>query len=267
MLKEFFEKRKIEYFGVLDYDDCPVTFPELMAREDFTPRSVILFLVPYYTGKTENISIYAQSYDYHIIIKMICKELEALLKEHFPDAKMKGYGDHSPIAECQSAAMADLGVMGENMLLINEKYGSYVFIGDLISDIDPTSLGAKAPKTVGKCIGCNRCKTACPTGILRGESIPCLSAITQRKGELSGWEMDLMRKVGTAWGCDECQKVCPYNENPIPTPLDFFYEDRIPCLTRERLASLDKSELARRAFSWRGRRTVERNLDIIFDGK
>ena len=112
---------------------------------------------------------------------------------------------------------------------------------------------------------CGACKRACPAGILRGEGEDCLSAITQKKGELSDSEISLMIKFNTAWGCDLCQISCPHNKNPEKTPLEFFYRDRIDHLTRPLLDAMSKDEFKSRAFAWRGRKTVERNLDILLD--
>ena len=76
-----------------------------------------------------------------------------------------------------------------------------------------------------------------------------------------------MRKYNTAWGCDECQSSCPYNREPEKTPVTFFYRDRISELSRELLDSMDKAAFEKRAFAWRGRKTVERNLDILKNEK
>ena len=88
-------------------------------------------------------------------------------------------------------------------------------------------------------------------------------AITQRKGELTESEADLMRKYNTVWGCDLCQSACPYNRDPVKTPIEFFHRDRIQNLTRDTLDAMDKPTFLKRAFAWRGRKTVERNLDIV----
>ena len=104
---------------------------------------------------------------------------------------------------------------------------------------------------------------ACPTGVLRGEGDDCLSAITQRKGELTEREIELMRKNNTLWGCDICQSVCPHNKFPVSTPIDFFYEERIDELTSKVLESLDDESFSKRAFAWRGRKTVERNIGYL----
>ena len=263
LLRSYFASVGVEYYAVLPYAECKEINANIMEREDFVPRSVIVYLLPYYTGETVNISRYAASLDYHLALRECADGLVAALGEVAPDAHFKGYGDHSPISEVSAALVAGLGAIGDNGLILNEKYGSYVFIGDIVTDIEPELLGAIHPCEVKTCLHCGACKRACPTGILRGEGDDCLSAITQRKGELTASEMDMMRRYNTAWGCDICQSVCPYNRDPRITPIEFFHRDRISELTRDKLEAMDKATFNRRAFAWRGRRTVERNLDIL----
>ena len=263
MLRKLFDEEKIEYFSVLDYASCREISRDIMAREPFIPRSVILFLIPYYVSVPQNLSIYAASLDYHIYIREVTGRLISALKEKFPHANFKGYGDHSPIDERDAALKGGLGILGDSGLLINEKYGTFIFIGDIITDVDASMLGGAVDLEVKTCIHCGACKKACPTGILCACSDSCLSAITQKKGELSEEEVDLMRKFNTVWGCDLCQSSCPHNKEPKITPLAFFREDRITRLTRERLDGMSKAEFNERAFAWRGRKTVERNLDLL----
>lgn len=263
IIKDYFTSQNIEYYAVLDYASCRQINRSIMEREDFEPKSVIVYLLPYYTGETVNISRYAASLDYHLALREYSEGLITALLAARPEARAKGYGDHSPIDEVGAALISGLGIVGDNGLTINEKYGSYVFIGDVVTDIPAEELGATEICDVKRCMHCGACKRACPTGILRSEGDDCLSAITQRKGELTDSECDLMRKYNTVWGCDLCQSACPYNKEPKITPLEFFHRERITELTREILDAMDKSSFMRRAFSWRGRKTVERNLDIL----
>ena len=262
-MQEYFASIGIEYFSVLSYTDCLEINKGIIDREAFTPRSVVIYLLPYYSGDGVNLSRYATSLDYHLAIREINAGLIELLLKHFPSARVKGYGDHSPIAERYAALLAGLGIAGDNGLIINEKYGSYVFIADVITDIEPSLLGSTDVLPIQRCEGCGACKRACPTGILRGEGDDCLSAITQRKGELNEEEKQLMRDYNTLWGCDVCQSVCPHNKNPRITPVEFFHLDRIDKLTSEKLSSMSDEEFSRRAFAWRKRKTVERNIDIL----
>lgn len=262
-LHEYLNGEKIEYFAVLDYADCREVNPALNLRGGFTPRSVILYLVPYYAGETENLSRYAASLDYHIILRKIGEGIVSILREVYPNAGAKCYGDHSPIAECHAAATAGLGIIGDNGLLINEKYGSYVFVGDVVTDVPPEALSALKPHPVSGCMHCGACKRACPTGILGGCGEVCLSALTQRKGELSAGEKLLIKENNTAWGCDICQSSCPYNKAPKTTPVSFFFEERTPKITYEMISDMPKSEFSRRAYAWRGKSPLLRNLAIL----
>lgn len=263
LIRNYFTSLMIKHYAVLSYGDCKEINPSIMEREEFTPKSVIIFLMPYYTGDTVNISRYAASLDYHLALKEVTDGLISAIKEYRPDARAKGYGDHSPINEVHAALIAGLGIIGDNGLLINEEYGSYIFIGDVITDVDPDALGAVLPAAVRECHHCSACKRACPTGILRSEGDDCLSAITQRKGELAENEVELMRKNNTVWGCDMCQSVCPYNKTPKITPISFFHKERIELLDSATLSAMDKETFRKRAFAWRGRKTVERNLELL----
>ncbi len=262
-LSKFFSENDIEYYSVLDYAECHEINPHLIEREPFTPRSVIMFVIPYYAGEADNLSRYAAAKDYHLFIRSFTAKLCVLLSELYPGCFCRGYGDHSPIDERHAALLCGLGMLGDNGLIINEKYGSYIFIGDVITDIPAFELGYRGACEIKHCNHCGACSRACPTGILRGDGTDCLSAITQRKGELTDNEVSLMRKFNTVWGCDECQSACPFNMKPVITPIAFFREDRIERLTSEYLSSLSKDEFSLRAFAWRGRKTVERNLKLL----
>lgn len=260
-IREFFKNEKIEYYSALAYENVFEVNQRLRERNGIDAKSVIIFLLPYYTAEAENLSRYAISLDYHLIIKDVTSRLCALLAELFPGCKAIGFGDHSPIDERGAALAAGLGILGDNGLIINKKYGSYVFVADVITDILPERLGALKPLPVSRCEGCGICKANCPTGILRGEGSECLSAITQKKGALSEEEIKMMLKCNTVWGCDLCQSSCPHNREPQKTPLEFFYNSRITELTSELLDAMSEDEFSKRAYAWRGKKTIKRNLE------
>ena len=262
-IERFFDEEKIEYFAALDYSDVFEINHGLIERNNLNARSLIVFLLPYYVGGSVNLSEYSASLDYHIIIKDVTARLITRLESIYPENKFVGFGDHSPIDERGAALAAGLGILGENGLIINEKYGTYVFIADVISDLPPDELGAIKPHPVLKCEGCGACLAACPTGILRGDACECLSAITQRKGELTQQEVSLMRKYNTVWGCDICQTACPHNRGVSATPLEFFKKERIELLTSEILNNMSDEDFNSRAFAWRKRQTIERNLKLL----
>jgi epoxyqueuosine reductase QueG len=99
----------------------------------------------------------------------------------------------------------------------------------------------------------------------------CMSAITQKKGELGDSEENLIRKYKCAWGCDICQDVCPITvrqkmSGEIYTSVPFFCESITPHLTPEAVSSMSEAEFEQRAYSWRGRGVILRNLFLTEGG-
>ena len=262
-LNEIFLKSGIEYASALKYEDCREINPGLIKKLGFIPRSVIMFLLPYFVSIPQNFSAYASSVDYHILLNKIGEEILLELKKLYPENQFAIFGDHSPIDERKAAATCGLGIIGDNGLLINEKYGSYVFIGEFISDLEGESLGEIKREEIKYCEHCGKCKNACPTAALSNCENACLSAITQKKGELSEEEVSLMLSQNTVWGCDACQRACPYNSAPAFTPVSSFYTDRIDALSSADIERMSDEEFASRAFSWRGRNTILRNLKYL----
>lgn len=269
MYRDFLRQNGVLQYASLPFSECRVTKPYLVEKiKGFVPQSVLMLLIPYYAGEAENLSVYAASRDYHLFMKDLLSGLSNALASEFRGYSFYGFSDHSPIDEREAASKAGLGVIGENGLLITERYSSFVFIAEIVSDIFPEALGTVSVFEVRHCFGCGACKKACPTGILRGEGDACLSALTQKKGALTEAEADIIKKCGSAWGCDVCQNVCPYTEKAkrsgsIMTEIPFFYEKRIERLTLDGVCGMTDEEFDERAFSWRGRATLLRNLEIL----
>lgn len=223
-------------------------------------KSVIVYLFPYYLGegnyKNINLSKYAVSEDYHIICGEYLKKAAAELSLLYPQNSFSCFCDNSPIDEVKAACLAALGVKGENSLFINEEYGSFCFIGEIVTDLElPCENGE-----IKGCIKCGKCKSTCINNALCNGSVEkerCLSSITQKKGELTAEEEALIRKNGCVWGCDICQNVCPMNENIKATPIPEFYKNAKANYEGE----ADYNE--KRAFSWRKAEVINRNLKIL----
>ena len=160
-------------------------------------------------------------------------------------------------------------MIGDNYMLINEKYGSFVFIAEIFSTIPAEKLGFSGEiGEIRTCMHCGACKKACPMII---DGMECLSALTQKKGKLTDDETAYLQKYGSAWGCDLCQLACPLTKKAIAadieTPLDFFRKNRISTLTVENLNAMTDEEFKKRAFSWRGKAPLLRNLEILYGKK
>lgn len=263
-LSKFFEKKRIDCWGTIPLDACTVRKPYLLERAGITHGTVILVAVPYYTeacaDPARNISAYAVSRDYHAFFEAFYAEALAELRARFPENRFAGFSDHSPIDEVEAAARIGLGVIGKNHLLLTEKYSSYIFLGELVTDaILPCKVGE-----IEVCEGCGLCMKQCPASDCGG----CLSALTQKKGALSDDEQAAILRYGSAWGCDICQEVCPHTKRAIAcgsifTPIPFFREQTLACLTSEALDGMSDEVFAKRAYAWRGRETVRRNLLLL----
>ncbi len=222
-------------------------------------QTVISILFPYYLGeeyyKNSNVSRYAVSEDYHLITGRIINEIKDNLSEAFPGNIFEAFVDNSPLPEVRCAVNAGLGVMGINNLFISPVYGSWVFLGEIVTDryFEPSDVKPSL------CVGCMECVGACPVNAITGKEIikeKCLSFLSQKKGELDEETKGLIEKTGCAWGCDICQKVCPYNKNAEITPIKEFFDTARPFVTED-------TEIENRAFSWRGKAVIDRNLRII----
>ena len=252
----------------MSFDACRVINTRLMEKLTFKPRTVVLFLIPYYAKETENISRYASCGDYHYFASNFFRLNTPFLQFQSNGYHFAGFCDHSPIDERHAAATAGLGIIGDNGLLINETYGSFVFIAEWITDAPLDLFSYVEPRNVETCEHCGACVRACPSGNLPQFSKKnCVSAITQKKSDLTEKERELLRKNGSVWGCDACQIVCPHNrkviEEGLRTPVLFFNCSHIPCMTSEILARMTDEEFSLRPYSYRKREVLERNLKIL----
>ena len=260
ILDEFFAREKIAFYRELAAADLLVFDREKYRRieeEIGGVESAVIFLIPYYTGqKTTNLSIYAQPRDYHWYLRELCGRLQSYLMEKQADLPFMGFTDTAPISERDAALKAGLGFLGENGLVLNEVYGSLFFIGEFFL---ARAQSPAAPAEKKTCPRCGRCKAACPTGaILDPERKRCLSLLSQKK-DLTPDEKALVDAAPCKWGCDLCQNVCPFNENAALSPIPFFQTDLVERLDREAVEA-PKDAFRQRAYAWRGRNVLRRNL-------
>lgn len=254
-LQREFEKFNIDVFGICSAKP----YNEIMGT-DYSVCIVALF--PYYMGYHEesNISIYTHGRDYHLVTRDVLTSVAETLS-------LKDYRIHSdtgPEIERTLCVNAGLAFRGKNGMCINSKYGSYFFIGYIVCS---ESFPISTPGT-GECFNCGRCISACPGGAISDvvDVSRCLSDITQKKGELTPWEQDLIKQNKTVFGCDVCQRVCPHNADVPITPIKEFKENIITRIDIEDIQNLSQRQFAKlygdRAFAWRGKKVIERNLEL-----
>jgi len=268
-LSNFFLERGIDLFAPISLSDCLVIKPYLLEKQGISDGTAIMIAVPYFSkeclDENRNVSCYAVSRDYHGFFRNLFDTILPLLRERFPEKRFAGFADHSPIAEVDAASRAGLGIIGKNHLLITEKYASFVFLACLVTDaILPCSTSQ-----VSYCENCGKCVLACPT---KTSIDGCLSALTQKKGVLTDAEEKIILQHRSVWGCDICQLSCPHTQRAIRndsiySPIPYFNENNIPNLTLSVLDQMTDEEFLSRAYAWRGRETVRRNLMLMSERK
>lgn len=234
-------------------------------------KGIFIAAFPYYAGpRPGNLSLYARGEDYHQAITRrlsgVCQALEA----GYPERRFVPGVDNSPLPEREIARLAGLGIQGRNGLVILPPYGSWIFLGTILTDLPLPSAEVPAPG----CLDCGACAAACPGGALRETPFDegkCLSALTQTKKPLTPEQEALLRSHPLIWGCDLCQQVCPYNQAPALSPLsDLTGQGEslpyLPSLEPEDVAGLSnrafQARYGNRAFAWRGPGVLRRNFQL-----
>ncbi len=222
-------------------------------------KTIIVLLFSYKTDTDGNISQYARGRDYHLVLNEKSKPIVSYIESL--GYKASFFSDNANLNERFLGRKAGLGFIGKNGFLISPRFGSFVFLAHIITDL---YLSPDTPNE-DSCLFCGKCVDACPTKALStGDYYSCLSYITQKKGELSKQEKEVIKKTKMCWGCDICQNVCPHNENVSLTDIPEFKESLVCDLKELPESNREFKRLySDRAFSWRGKGVIERNLSII----
>lgn len=215
-------------------------------------KSIISVAIPYNTIALDTplpqnlINRYAWGEDYHKIIKKRLQQFIREMTEIVPGFEGRAFVDSAPLPEKQIAAKAGLGWIGKNTLLINPQYGSYLFLGEVVSNQVFTS---HPPTVKNRCGSCNRCELRCPGGALDKEPgldcRQCSSYLSiEKKGPFSKAERSLI--LDSIFGCDICQRVCPWNQTAILSQENSFScFDRWKGLDPQQVLSLNGAEFER----------------------
>ena len=182
-------------------------------------RSVIAVAKNYYTPAehsddpaTGKVSRYAWGDDYHEVVGAKLRALLAGIKEEFPHAEGKVCVDIQPMMDKAWAARAGLGWIGKHANLITTEYGSWVFIGELLLNIE---LEYDNEVVADHCGSCTLCIDACPTSAITEpyllDSNKCISYATIELREADFPTEVAEHLEGWFYGCDICQDVCPWN--------------------------------------------------------
>lgn len=203
--------------------------------------------------------------DYHTVLRDRLQKLETFIKEKVPAAILQSMVDTGELSDRAVAERAGIGWSGKNCAIITPEFGSYVYLGEMITDIP---FPPDKPIEDG-CGTCNKCVDACPTGALvtggQLNSQRCIAFLTQTKGFLAE---EFRSKLGNRlYGFDTCQTVCPENKGK-----DFHFHPEMepdPELAKPKLKPLltmsnreFKEKFGHVSGSWRGKKPIQRNAII-----
>ncbi|MFC5602353.1 tRNA epoxyqueuosine(34) reductase QueG [Sporosarcina koreensis] len=200
--------------------------------------------------------------DYHHVLREKLQLLETFISEKLPNAQMRSMVDTGELVDRAVAVRAGIGWSGKNCSVITPEFGSYVYLGEMITNIP---FAPDVPME-DQCGDCTLCLDACPTGaLIQGGQLNaqrCIAFLTQTKKPVPE---EFRAKIGNrVYGCDTCQTVCPKNKGKYNLHQPAFQPE--PELAKPLL--LPMLSLSNREFketyghmsgSWRGKNPIQRN--------
>lgn len=272
-LKPYFDlKVKNDY--LTEFEDCNIEnriTPFLHYEEG---KSIISIGVPYLRKdeKYNNLfSKYTQGEDYHKVVSYYLNSIGEIIRNHGYEYRI--FCDTNKLPERYIAYLCGVGHIGRNSLLYTEKYGSYVFLGEIITNaylcenktLDYYEQKFSDIEKFEECGICKRCLYKCPNKVLFDKNFrTCISNLTQQK-KLTKEECDNLN--GMIFGCDVCQDNCPKNKNIEYSREEMFnVQEFMKSVYDEEILNMDNKffldNFKKVACSWRGKKTLIRNAII-----
>jgi epoxyqueuosine reductase len=225
-------------------------------------RSVVVCALNYNTAQPYStqshdqargwISRYAWSkHDYHDAVMLRLRQVETDLRNACgsDDLVTRCYVDTGPIVERVVAKYAGIGWIGKNTCILNQKLGSWLFLGVILTSLDfVTNSAHPSLPAPDRCGSCTRCIDACPTGAFiapyRLDSNKCISYLTIEKRGAIAQEEGLRSGMGRhVFGCDICQDVCPWNRKaPVTNAAELQAREELVNPALEWLAEMSAEE-------------------------
>lgn len=266
--------------------DKQIPFPRHLDQKRVNPflieswvRSIIIVGVSYFNSfqfelpseEYGRVSMYAWGRDYHVVVRSMLSELVFKLSKE-RKFSYKIFCDSTPLYEKGFAIAGRLGFQGKNTCVINPRIGSFFFIGEVLTDLDLCC--EEAPEAVGECGKCEICVLSCPTGALTNYTLDpkkCISYLTIEYKDII--PSDTATKIGSwVFGCDICQRVCPFNkklfDKKITPKITDFSLNLTPFLNLREIMKIPTTDQFKKAFREKafiraGRRGLLRNAIIV----
>ena len=305
-MKKLLESFDLADFSFISFQHLNIFDVRSKQRIPQNSRTAIAIIFPYYNKSAfgGNISAYCSVADYHIVVMEQLKSIISTLKEAYPEYSFEPFVDSSPIDEVDMAVKGGLGVKGQNSLLITEKWGSFVFIGEIITDMPYDTVLCDYTY----CKGCGLCRKNCPGDAIvevdtdcdcedkvdstkgcdavaaygEGDVLcnntttqhsinceNCASFISQKKQELTEHQTAILKKAKTIFGCDICQKVCPHNKPLFDGTADTAdVPNLFSCDIMNTVTAENVAGIYKqRPFGFRGLKVLERNIELYNSDK
>lgn len=189
----------------------PGTCRVLSVRMDYLPQGADPEQVLASTDRAY-IARYTLGRDYHKLLRKRLASLAKRIRDEAGGGEYRAFVDSAPVLERALAERAGLGWIAKNTMLINERVGSWFFLGEIYTDLPLPTDTARVDKHCGSC---RACLDICPTGAFTGpfqlDARRCISYLTiEHKGSIDPTLRPLMGN--RIFGCDDCQLVCPWNK-------------------------------------------------------
>lgn len=237
-------------------------------------KTIITIMFPY--GKAYqvprksnmgNLSVSSFGIDYHKVLHQKLEELVLVLKNDF-EFNYKICVDNTPLNDRAICLKSGLGHIGKNSMLIDDEFGSFVFLGSILTDLEiiDTLNIVNTSNDSSKCGNCNICISKCPNNAIMDNNMintrKCVSYLTQTKEYIP---IEYRKAMGSQiYGCDICQVNCPKNYKVLNKVSEENYESLLVNL--EELFRISNKEFSLKygdfAGSWRGKNIWKRNAII-----
>ncbi len=266
---DFFRERNEKgYATSFEERDLPQKID--LSYEMKNAKTIISVAFPYYYDSYLHskgyFSLYTLGKDYHLVVKDYLEKVAKVIREAGYEAQV--YSDNNSLPERFIAYTAGVGDIGRNHMLVTKEYGSYVFLGEILTDLslETSERPLRDLFMYEICGACHNCIKACPTKILGDELYDthrCMSYITQNK-DVS--DEDLLLFKGRLFGCDTCQRVCPLNKEIKSGVMEEFKpRDYMKYPDLDALLDLTNAEFLpyrETSSGWRGKKLLQRNALI-----